>query len=237
MKLEVALGSRDEEGRGLVNPVEAGEVEITAIEDVERPGFEDQLVEEIDVVNLAVGNDHPTGNRAAQIQQRMQLHGGFVPAKLRPGKQRQAQIDGRGIQGISRLIQLHTELLVGVEAAGLANQHLSEIGVDAPIANLIGIGQGIARDPAADAQVIQLASRGAQTSLNIAQALPISELGKRHREKLVPAGKAFDLVMTVVALDAFVELVTGNKVHQLRKDRFAGIQVASPSEKIRKYAC
>ena len=161
MKLEVALGSCDKEGGGLVNPVKAGEVEIAAIEDVEGSGLEHQLVEEIDVVNFAIGDDHPTGNRAAQIQQRMQLHGGFVSAKLRPGKQRQAEIDGRGIQGISRLIQMHTELVVGVEAAGLANQHLSEIGVEAPIANLIGIGQGIARDPAADAQVIQLASRSA----------------------------------------------------------------------------
>ena len=237
LELEVALGPRDQEGRALINSVQAGEVQIAAIEDVESARLEDQLVEEIDVVNLARGDDDPTGNRAPQIQQGMQLHSRFVPAKLRPRKQRQAKVDGSGIQGISGLLQLHAKIVVGIKAAGSVDQHLSKIGVDPPIPNLIGIGQGIARDSASDAQVIQLASRRAQTGLDIAQTLSICQLGEGHRQKLVPAGKAFDLVMAVVAPDALVELVTGEKVHQLRKDRLAAVQGASPSAKIRKYAC
>ena len=34
------------------------------------------------------------------------------------------------------------------------------------------------------------------------QAFPVSELGKGHAEKLVSAGKAFDLVIAVVSCDA-----------------------------------
>ena len=37
-------------------------------EDLERPGFDHQLVEEIDVLHLVIGDNHPIENRAAQIQ-------------------------------------------------------------------------------------------------------------------------------------------------------------------------
>jgi len=56
-----------------VNPIKPGEVQVTTMEDendedLERPGFAHQRVEEIDVLNLAIGDNHPTGNRAAPIQ-------------------------------------------------------------------------------------------------------------------------------------------------------------------------
>src|SRR5256886_9283141 len=60
---------------------------------------------------------------------------------LSPGEKRQAQIDGRGVQGIHRLGQLHSERLVAVEVASGGNQNLSEIGVDPPVAVLVGVGQ------------------------------------------------------------------------------------------------
>ncbi|MGA7978841.1 MAG: hypothetical protein WCA32_01280 [Chromatiaceae bacterium] len=37
--------------------------------------------------------------------------------------------------------------------AGDTNQHLRQVGVNAPIALLVGIGQGAARDRAADAAI------------------------------------------------------------------------------------
>jgi len=87
----------------------------------------------LEAVELNVNVDHPTGNRAAQIQQRMQFHCGFEAAKLGLGKHRQAKIDGRRIQSMGGLIQFYTELVVGLEAAGFANQLLSEVDLDAPL--------------------------------------------------------------------------------------------------------
>jgi len=60
-------------------------------------------------------------------------------------------------------------------------------------------------------------------------------LGKGHTEKLVPTGKSLDRVVAVVPLDALAKFVTGEEVHQLRKDRFPEIHEPSPSALMREY--
>ena len=60
-------------------------------------------------MDLAAGHINTGRNAAAQVQQGMQFDGAFLAAELRPGKQRQAQIDGGGVEGIDGLVQLHAE--------------------------------------------------------------------------------------------------------------------------------
>jgi hypothetical protein len=65
--------------------------------------------------------------------------------------------------------------------------------------------------------------------LDVPQALPVGELGESHAKELVPAGKALDLVVAAVPIDAFAKLLWRYKVHQLRKDCFPGIHMPAPS--------
>ena len=55
------------------------------------------------------GDADKRGNVAVQIQQGVHLDGGLALAKLRPRKQRQAQVDGSGVQRI-RATHLSREL-------------------------------------------------------------------------------------------------------------------------------
>ena len=122
VELHILFGAGDEEGASLREDIEASEVHITAIEQVKRSGFGKQLVQQVDVVNLAAGHINIGRNAAPQIQQRVQLHRALAAAKLPPGEQRQAQIDGGGVEGIHGLGQLHAERFVAVEVAGGGNQ-------------------------------------------------------------------------------------------------------------------
>ena len=94
--------------------VKAREVEIAAIHDVNRAWLQQKLVEDIDVVNLAIGDNDRSRNVSAQIQKRVEFDRAFAFAKLRPGKQRQTQIDCVGIERIDRFVQLHSEIVVGM---------------------------------------------------------------------------------------------------------------------------
>ena len=67
---------------------------------------------------------------------------------------------------------------------------LREVGVDAPVAHRVGIGQGVARDAAANAHVIELARLRSQTRFDVAQALAIGQLRERHAQELIEAGEA-----------------------------------------------
>ena len=77
------------------------------------------------------------------------------------GEDREAEIDGGGIEGVDGVIELDAEAVLGIERAGDDDQRLGEIGIDAPIAPFVGIGQGGARDMPADAHVVELGLLGA----------------------------------------------------------------------------
>ena len=134
-----------------------------------------------------------------------------------PGKQCQAQIDGRRIQRIQAPVQIDAHRVAGVQPARSCNQRLREIGIDAPVARLVGIGQRRTRHTAANTHVVQLAAHRAQAGLDVAQALAIGELGEGHRQILIPAGEVLCVVVPTITSDALVKFLVGQMLDQLRK--------------------
>jgi hypothetical protein len=96
------------------------------------------MIQNVDIVQFSVGNQDKFWNVALEVQQRMQFDGPFGSPKLRPGKQRKAQVDGGGVQGVDRGIEVETEIVAQIELFGTLNEDLSEVGVDAPVALVVG---------------------------------------------------------------------------------------------------
>jgi hypothetical protein len=80
----------DEEGSGPVHSVHPQEVQISPIHDVETARLDKKNVEHADIVQFAVTDVNKRWNRAAQVQQRMQLDGRLGGSKRRPVEQAQA---------------------------------------------------------------------------------------------------------------------------------------------------
>lgn len=179
-------------------------------------------------MQLAVADMDKAGDIAAQIEQRVQLDGRLGGAKRCPGKYRQAQVYGRGIERVDGLGQLHPKRLVRIQAAREANQPLSEARVDAPVACGIGVGQRVARDATTDPQVIELGGLGSQARLNIAQTLSIRQLRKRHAQVLIETREALDLVLAAVVRHTAAKRAERKMAHQLRKDELALMHRATP---------
>ena len=95
--------------------------------------------------------------------------------------------------------------------------------------------QGIARDVSAKAHVIEFLLVAAKTGLDISETFAIGELGKGHAEELIPAGKGFDLVVALVALDTFLKFVLGKELHQLGENGFPNIHMPSPRKEVKEY--
>jgi hypothetical protein len=57
-------------------------------------------------------------------------------------------------------------------------------------------------------------------------------LRESHAKKLVPTREAFEFEVALIAPDAPAKGFAGKKVHQLCKDRFAGIHQASAAAKV-----
>ena len=149
-------------------------------------------------MELAVADVDEGRNGSAQVEQRVQLDRRLGRAKRRPRKQRQAQIDGGGVQRIDGLGQIHLQRFVGIEPAGDADQRLRELVVDVPVARFVGVGQCAAADVAPHAQVVELGGLRAQARLDVAQALPVGQLREGHAQELVQAAEAAHIEVAAI---------------------------------------
>ena len=60
-----------------MGPVQAREVEVAPVEDTKGVRFDDEAIQHVDVVDLAVADVDATGDRPAQVELRAQLDGAF----------------------------------------------------------------------------------------------------------------------------------------------------------------
>ena len=221
--LEVFLGTRDEESHVRLKDVKSSEIDVASIHDIERAGFQGEKVEGLDVVHFPRGNVDKTGDVAAKVDQGVQFDGSLASAKTRPREERQTEIDGRGIESVNGLFEIDAQGVARIEFAGPRDKNGGEIGIDSPVAVLVGFGQGIACDRSTNANVIQFGFHGVQTDLDVAQAGPVSQLGKGHTQELIEARELAGAIVASVFAHAAVEIALGQEGHELGKQKRPGV--------------
>ena len=222
-RLEIRLGPDDEKHSVLMKGIEPEEVQIRPVQDIEGSGLERKIVEDPDIVRFSFCHMDKRGDRSTQVEKRMELDGALAFAESGPREKRQAQVDRGRIEGVNCVLEVQADVLVAVESTGFGNEHLGEVGVDAPVPRFVGIGQVVAGDAAADAHMIEPAFHGSQAAHDIAQAFPVSQLGEGQTEELVEARKSPDFVISLITPDAFSKLVQWQKGHDLGEDGRLGI--------------
>ena len=151
----------------------------------------------------------------------MQLNSAFGSAKMRPGKDRQAQVDDRGVKCVNCFLKLKAKVIAGIELPGLMDEDLRKVAVNAPVSSLIGIGQGGARDFTAYSHVVKLLVHGSQATFNVAQAFAISQLGKGHTQELIVTCKRANTVIAVISVNTMTKFGHWEEVHDLREYGFS----------------
>ena len=145
----------------------------------------------------------------------MQFDGGLGLSEVRPGEHGQAQVDGGGVQGIDGVIEFQPQVVLGIEGPGETDEGVCDVGIQTPVALLVGVGQGIAGHPAAQSQVVEFVLVCAQADLDVAQAFAVGELGEGQTEELVEAGKGLDVAVAVIAFHTAAEGVHRQVGHEL----------------------
>ena len=207
--------------------VQPSEVEIGPVHDVERAGLRQKQVEDVHVAELGVRNMDERGDASPQVEQRMQLDPGLRRTEQRPREDGQAQVYRRSVEGEDGVVEFQSEVVVRVQGPGDADEFLGEFRVHPPVPPRVGVGQGVARNTAADAHVVELRGMRAQSDLDVAQTLPVRQLRERHAQELAQAGKRLDVAVSAVAGDAFAENVHRQMLHHLREDVLACVHGAT----------
>ena len=226
--VHVAFGAGHKEGAGLMHLEQACKVYVASVHDVERSWLQNQDVQHIDLVHLAIADVDEGRNRASEVQQGVQLDGCLGFAKRRPVEQAQAQIDGGGIQCVDRVLEIESQVLVQIKLASAPDQNCSQVGPDSPVARLVGIGQGRAVNAVAKSHGVQLARVGSKRHFDVAQALAPSQLGKSHDAKLLRASQAPHARVAAIARHDARKACPWNELHDLREQGLADIHRKSP---------
>ena len=142
---------------------------------------------------------------------------------MRPREDRQTKINGCRVERIDCIGEIETQILVGIQPSRLGDQSLSQFRVDPPVACLIGIGQGRASHRGAEPHSVELGSLRRQASLDVAKALPVGQLGKRHGSILFGAGQCPHPPIPTIPRDNPCERAPWQKVHELGEKRLATV--------------
>jgi len=151
------------------------------------------------------------------------LTAAFGRAEMRPRKDRQTKVDGRRIERIDRVGEVKTQILVGVQPSRLDDQALGQLRVNAPVARLIGIGQRRAPHRIAEAHGIKFRGLHRQAGFDVAQALPVGQLGERHGPIVLGAGQRPHPLIAIVPRHNPRERAPRQKIHQLGEKRLATV--------------
>ena len=85
---------------------------------------------------FSIGNLNESGDRAAQVEQGVHLYRSLLLAKVRPRKDREAEINRGGVQCVHGGVEVDAERVGRIHRTSDMNRRLREVGVDAPIAGL-----------------------------------------------------------------------------------------------------
>ena len=203
-------------------------VDIGSIHNVEGTGLGQEMVEDVDVVELAVADEDKRRNAATQIEQRVKLHSGFSRSEGCPGEHRKAKIDCGRVERVNSVFQLYAERFFGIEPPRDPDQVLGEIAVDAPVTRCVGIGQSVAGYIAADTEMIELRAVCSQAGLNVAQTLAPCELHERHAQILVETGEMLDLVLAILTSDGTSKGRQRHVLHDLSENEFTLVHRRAP---------
>lgn len=146
----------------------------------------------------------------------MKFDRGFTGAKFRPGKQRQAQIDGAGVQRVE--LVLESEAVPRRQCLTARQQFVKQRFVQRMRLLLVEPRQGTARDRAG-AQMVKLGRLRREAGDDVAQAAAPGQLRQAQRHELRPARAPAQLLALVVAVRQGLEFMSRHQFQQLGEYR------------------
>jgi len=159
-------------------------------------------------VGLAVGDRDKTGQQAIVVEADVDFGRALGGTELRPGKHRQTQVDGGGIQGVELVFEAEA---VAWSQSLAASQQFMEQGLIERVGLLfVDPGQRGACHLGA-AEVIELGDLGREVAGDVAQAGPAGQLPKAQGNELGPARHLAQFLALVMPVGEGLEFMSRNK--------------------------
>ncbi len=131
-----------EECADLMQNMQAAEIHVGPIHDVDGTRLRKQHIECVNIVQFAVGNGMASWNKLLRRSSSVCIFtAALVERKSAHGKSDRHRSMVVEHERIDRAGQIHIQIIIGIQPPGLRDQPLGKLGADPPIAGLVGISQ------------------------------------------------------------------------------------------------
>jgi hypothetical protein len=217
-KAQVPFGTENEVRGDTVAGAHTGKVQVRPVHGDDGVGVRRHHIQEANVVHLAVGQRDEGRDTAAQIQQGVVLDGRLGLVEMRPGTEREVQIDRRQIHSINGVGGVYRQRLAHIELPRHVDEMALEILVDPGITWRVNVARCGAGNAPTEAHVVELLPLRVDTALGVLQPLPTGEPGEHRAKELTPARAASDPRPAPISRNTPVKLAWRDLLDQLRQD-------------------
>src|SRR5204863_7964357 len=131
------VGAGDNERGSAMKAVQSKKINVATIHHIDGSRLRCDQIQRQSITHFTVGNVDKTGDRAAQIEQRVHFDGCFGTTKISPGKQSETQIYSSAVERIDCVVKIKSDIVIGVKLARATDQNGGKIMPYAPIAQLV----------------------------------------------------------------------------------------------------
>jgi hypothetical protein len=216
----------DEESSSLLNCVEPGEIKVSSIKHIASVPFVYQPVHGLGIMHICMADSVEDRYFSGNINLGMNLDAGLCASELCPSKDRHAQVDGRGINGIEPSVEFK---LFG-DTFGLGNRHnvKGKLLKDSRVSESVCFGKNASVDGnLSKSQVKRSFGMSNSDICKFPKTMAASKLTVHNDQHMAPAGWCHSGCPVFVFDYQSFEVTFREKLHNLCENIFADVHTCS----------
>ena len=187
--LRTFLLTDDEEGARHCNPVKSGEVKVSSVKDIACQRLVCDPVHGIDIMHIGVGDTVEHRNLRDNVHLSVDLDTRLRASELRPEKERHAEVDGRGVNGIEPAVQFK----LSCDPSLLSKEYHveSKLLKDAIVSEVVSLGKRALVDGClSESEMKRLLTMSSCYICEFSQSFATHKLSKHKDEQLAPVRRS-----------------------------------------------
>ena len=212
----IVFDPRDEESSRLGNLLKPVQIIVALVEGVDAARHNDNiLLRRPNIGHFAVAQSHKARDVAGEIKFRVEFNRALVFPIMRPVVLSQAQINGRAVDCVKRIVKFETVSRSTCQSPveDFLEKRLENIRA-APVHGVCESGFCYG----SHAQVVEAVVIGRQTADNFTQRIFAGNLSIETGQELLPCGKILAITVAGQVFYGFFKTISGNELEKLLKD-------------------
>lgn len=224
--IRMGLLPYDEESSNLLNCVESGEIKVSSIKHIASIPFVYKPVHGLGIMHIGMADSVEDRDFSGNINLCMNLDAGLCASELCPSKDRHAQVDGSGINGIEPSM----EFKLFSDTFGLGNRHniKGKLLKDSRVSEAVSFGKNASVDGyLSKSQVKRSFGMGNSDICEFSKTMTAYELAVHNDQHMAPVGWCHSGCPVFVFDYQSFEVTFRKKLHYLCENIFADVHICS----------